>query len=99
MASIYPPEGRVSGFKGARRRWGYPTVVCVLLTSTGVLAACSHAAKVVTTTTRPVPGSVSNPVAPSIYSVKGGRFIESVEAGDGVLVVSPPPKSAVPGIT
>ena len=99
MASINPSEGRVGGLIGARRRRGYPAMFCVLLTSTGVMAACSRAATVVTTTTRPAPGSISNPVAPSIYSVKVGRFIETVEAGDGALLVSPPSKNAVPGIT
>ena len=95
-ASINPAEGR--GPTGVRRRRGYPAVFCVVLASIGLMA-CSRAATVVTTTTRPPPGSVADPVAPSIYSVRTGRFIESVEVGDGALLVSPPPKQAVAGIS
>jgi hypothetical protein len=99
MAPVRPPDGRGRGKREGRRRRGYPAVFCVLLISIGLLAACSRAATVVTTTTRPAPGTVADPVAPSIYSVKTGRFIETVEVGDGALLVSPPSKKAVPGIS
>lgn len=66
----------------------------------GAVAGCSQAARVqATTTTHPRPGTPSNPVAPSIYSVGADRFVESVELGGKVLVVTPPPKDAVPTVT
>jgi hypothetical protein len=90
---------RRSEGKARRRTGGYPVMFCALLASTAAMAGCSRAASDVTTTTRPVPGTVSDPVAPSIDSVAAGRFTQAVEVGDKTLVVSPPPKDASSAIT
>ncbi len=74
--------------------------VLAVLAVLGTVTGCSHPARVqATTTTRPRPGTPSNPVAPSIYSVGSDRFVESVEVGGKVLVVTPAPKDAVPTLT
>ncbi len=67
----------------------------------GTAAGCSHSPSTqkTTTTTRPRPGTLTNPVAPSIYSVGLDRFVESVEVGGKVLEVSPPPKHAAAFVT
>ena len=75
------------------------SAVCVLAV-VGAVAGCSQAPHVqATTTTRPRPGTPNNPVAPSIYSAGANRFVESVEVGGKVLVVTPAPKDSVPTVT
>ena len=75
-----------------RRPSRLASAVCVLAV-VGAVAGCSQAPHVqATTTTRPRPGTPSNPVAPSIYSAGANRFVESVEVGGKVLVVTPAPK-------
>jgi hypothetical protein len=95
VTSCVPTARGHSTPKGRGRQPAYPVVLVVLLAS---LAGCSHSASLGTTTTsttRPAPGTGSDPVAPSLYSVRAGRFVESVEVGDKTLVVSPPPKTAI----
>jgi hypothetical protein len=66
----------------------------------GAAAGCSHSTAVKsTTTTRPRPGTPTNPVPPSVYSVGAERFLESIDVGGTVLLVSPPPKDAAPSVT
>jgi hypothetical protein len=66
----------------------------------GTAAGCSHSPTAqTTTTTRPGPGTPSDPVAPSIYSVGRDRFVESVEVGGKVLEITPPSKLAAPLVT
>jgi hypothetical protein len=63
-------------------------------------AGCSHSTAVKsTTTTRPRPGTPNDPVPPSVYSVGAERFVESIDVGGTVLLVSPPPKQAAPSVT
>jgi hypothetical protein len=85
----------------ARQRPGghYPVVVCAVLVSIAAIAGCSQAGRVVTTTTRPPPGTAKAPGAPSIYSVTAGRFNQFVAVGGKNLLVAPPPKNADPAIT
>jgi hypothetical protein len=66
----------------------------------GTAAGCSHSPTAQTTTTTKIrPGTPSDPVAPSIYSVGRDRFVESVEVGGKVLEITPPPKLAAPLVT
>ncbi len=92
-------SGQTVGMAAKRHRSGLAASVAALAVI-GVAASCSHTPRVQsTTTTRPRPGTPTNPVQPSIYSVRAGRFVESVQLGDKVLEVNPAPQQPAPPVT